>query len=195
MSQPDPEGPDQGSLGTPGGVDVGVARTALADVGSGALDDAKRAAVGAGDRLRTELNARSTDAGDRLVRVADDLGAVADGLAERGSAQPAKLAAEAAQQSRWLGAYLKDSDTERLIADAEDLMRRGAGRRRRRCGPRRLCRRPVSQGVRPPALRAAGRPGRRSDLGRSRDPAWQLFEPAGSAPGAGAGAAQAGEQR
>jgi hypothetical protein len=124
MSQPDPKGPDQGSIGAPGGVDAGDVQAALAGVSSAALDDAKRAAAGASDRIRTELNARSTDAGDRLAQVAGDLGAVADGLAERGSAQPAKLAAEAAQQSRRLGTYLKQSDADRLLADAEDLMRR-----------------------------------------------------------------------
>ena len=125
MSQPDPKGPpDRGSIGAQGGVDVGDVQAALAGVSSAALDDAKRAAAGASDRIRTELNARSTDAGDRLAQVAGDLGAVADGLAERGSAQPAKLAAEAAQQSRRLGTYLKQSDADRLLADAEDLMRR-----------------------------------------------------------------------
>ena len=124
MSQPDPEGPDRGSIDAPGGVDAGDARTALADVGSEALDEARRAATGAGERIRRELNARSTDAGDRLARVGGDLGAVADGLAERGSEQPAKLAAEAALQTDRLGTYLKESDSDRLLADTEDLMRR-----------------------------------------------------------------------
>ena len=115
MGQLEPEGPDAGSLGTGGGV---------GDIGTEALGEARRAAVGAGDRLRTELSARSSDAGDRLVQVAGDLRVVADELAERGSAQPAKLAAEAAQQSGRLGGYLRESDAERLLADAEDLMRR-----------------------------------------------------------------------
>ena len=193
MAQPDPERPDQGSLGASGGLDVGDARTALADVGSGALNDAKRAAVGAGDRLRTELNARSTDAGDRLVRVADDLGAVADGLAERGSAQPAKLAAEAAQQSRWLGTYLKDSDTERLMADAEDLMRRE---------PAAVAAGAALAGfVAARFLKASAHRRYAQRAGQAADRATGVpaippgsFGPADPAPAAGAGAAQAGEQ-
>jgi len=166
----------------------------LADVGSEALDDAKRAAVGAGDRLRTELNARTIDAGDRLVRVADDLGAVADGLAERGSAQPAKLAAEVAQQSRSLGTYLKDSDTERLMADAEDLMRRE---------PAAVAAGAALAGfVAARFLKASAHQRYVQRAGQAADRASGVpeIQPGGldrtdSAPEAGAGAAQAGEQR
>ena len=189
MSQPDPKGPDQGSTGAPGGLDVGDVQAALAGVSSAALDDAKRAAAGASDRIRTGLDARSTDAGDRLAQVAGDLGAVADGLAERGSAQPAKLAAEAAQQSRRLGTYLKQSDADRLLADAEDLMRRqpaavaagaalagfaAAARFLKASAHRPLC--------------AAGGPGRRSGLGRKTiQPGG--FAPTDPAPVAGSGVA------
>lgn len=123
MSRPDPEGTEQGSIDAPKGV-LEDARTAVADVGGAALEDASRAAAGAGARVRTEIDTRSTDAGDRLATVAGDLRAVADGLAERGSAQPAKLAAQASQQSNRLSNYLKESDPDRLLADAEDLMRR-----------------------------------------------------------------------
>jgi len=194
MSQPDPEAPDQGSLGAPGGVDVGGARTALTNVGSGALDDAKLAAVGAGDRIRTELNARSADAGDRLVRVADDLRAVADGLAERGSAQPAKLAAEAAQQSRWLGSYLKESDAERLVADAEDLIRRepaavAAGAALAGFVAARFLKASAHRRYVQRAGKAADRTSGGPEV-QSGGP-----DPTDSAPAAGAGAAQAVEQR
>jgi hypothetical protein len=128
------------------------------------------------------------------VRCVDDLGAVAGGLAGRGSAQPAKLAAEAAQQSRWLGAYLKDSDTERLMADAEDLMRRepaavAAGAALAGFVAARFLKASAHR-------RYVQRSGQAADRA-SGVPAIQPggLDPADSAPAAGAGAAQAGERR
>ncbi len=122
MSEPDRESADRPPVDEPDALEAGTGTPT--QLGASALDDATRVAGGAVDRVRAEVDTRTTEAGDRLERIANDLRVVADGLAGQGEEQPARLASEAARQSDRLGTYLRASDSDRLLADSEEFIRR-----------------------------------------------------------------------
>ena len=122
MSEPDRESADRPPVDEPKAREAGTGTPT--QLGASALDDATRVAGGAVERVRAEVDTRTTEAGDRLERIANDLRVVADGLAGQGEEQPARLASEAARQSDRLGTYLRESDADRLLADSEELIRR-----------------------------------------------------------------------
>jgi hypothetical protein len=77
-----------------------------------------------GSQLRSQVDQRSTDAGDRVGGIASDVRAVGASLREQGKDQPAKLAEQAADRAERLGSYLKESDADRILGDVEDFGRR-----------------------------------------------------------------------
>jgi hypothetical protein len=98
-----------------------------ADTGSAtdqAKDQAKRAAGQARSTLRSQVDQRSTDAGERVGGFASDVRSVGDQLRDQGKDQPAKLADQAADSAERLGDYLKRSDADRILSDVEDFGRR-----------------------------------------------------------------------
>lgn len=76
------------------------------------------------DRARSELDKRSTEAGERVTGTADDLRSVGDELRAQGKDGPAKVAGQAADRIEKAGTYLTESDADRLLHDAEDFGRR-----------------------------------------------------------------------
>ena len=105
--------PDRSDVSGLGGEAVEQARAA----GGQLLDDSR-------DRARAEVDHRSTWAGERVVGIAADVRDVAGDLRARGKDQPARLAEDAARRIEHFGDYLRDSDTDRILADARDLGRR-----------------------------------------------------------------------
>ncbi len=89
-----------------------------------AQEAAGQAKEKAGSQLRTQVDQRSTDAGERVGGFASDVRTVGDTLREQGKDQPAKLADQAAERAERLGSYLKDSDADRILGDIEDFGRR-----------------------------------------------------------------------
>ena len=89
-----------------------------------AQEAAGQAKQKAGSQLRSQVDQRSTDAGHRVGGLASDVRAVCESLREQGKDQPAKLAEQAADRAERLGSYLKESDADRILGDAEDFGRR-----------------------------------------------------------------------
>jgi hypothetical protein len=100
---------------------------ATPDTGS-ATDQAKEQAKQATDKarsgLRSQVDQRSTDAGERVGGFASDVRSVGDQLRDQGKDGPAKLADQAADRAERLGGYLKSSDADRILDDVEDFGRR-----------------------------------------------------------------------
>ena len=89
-----------------------------------AKDQAQQAAGQAKSTLRTQVDQRSTEAGERVGGFASDVRSIGDQLREQGKDQPAKLAGQAADRAEQLGEYLRGSDADRILQDVEDFGRR-----------------------------------------------------------------------
>jgi hypothetical protein len=74
--------------------------------------------------LRSQVDQRTTDAGQRVGGLASDVRTVGAQLREQGKDRPAKLADQAADRAERLGSYLTESDADRILDDIEDLGRR-----------------------------------------------------------------------
>jgi ElaB/YqjD/DUF883 family membrane-anchored ribosome-binding protein len=87
-------------------------------------EQAQQAAGQAKSTVRSQVDQRSTDAGERVGGFASDVRSVGDQLRQQGKDQPAKLAEQAADRAERLGDYLKQSDADRILGDIEDFGRR-----------------------------------------------------------------------
>jgi hypothetical protein len=89
-----------------------------------AKEQAQQAAGQAKSTLRTQVDQRSTEAGERVGGFASDARSVGEQLRRQGKDQPAKLAEQAADRAERFGDYLKTSDADRILRDVEDFGRR-----------------------------------------------------------------------
>jgi hypothetical protein len=89
-----------------------------------AQEKAQEAAAKASDKIRAQVDQRSTDAGEKIAGTAGDIRSVGQQLREQGKDQPAKIADQAAQRIERVGNWLRDSDSERMLQDVEDFGRR-----------------------------------------------------------------------
>ena len=89
-----------------------------------AQQQARQVAGQARDRIRGQVDDRSTQAGHQLSGQAEDIRTVAQQLREQGKDKPAQLVDQAAQQTDRVASYLRDSDADRMLNDAEDFARR-----------------------------------------------------------------------
>jgi hypothetical protein len=89
-----------------------------------AKEQAQQAAGQAKGAVRTQVDQRSTDAGQKVGGFASDVRSVGDQLREQGKDQPAKLAEQAADRAEQVSRYLTDSDGDRILGDIEDFGRR-----------------------------------------------------------------------
>lgn len=76
------------------------------------------------DKLREQLDQRSTTAGETVADTAQDLRSVGEELRKQGKDAPARFADRAAEQTERVGSYLKEADSERMLSDLEDFGRR-----------------------------------------------------------------------
>lgn len=100
-----------------------MAETAT-DVREQAQEKAQEVASKTSDRARAQVDQRSTELGQRVGSTADDIRTIGQQLRDQGKDQPAKLAEQAAGHVERAGAWLRDSDSDRLLADVEDFGRR-----------------------------------------------------------------------
>jgi ElaB/YqjD/DUF883 family membrane-anchored ribosome-binding protein len=100
------------------------AQQKVQDVGRQAQQQAQNMAGQARDRIRGQVDQRSTQAGEQIAGQAGDIRTVAQQLREQGKDKPAQLAEQAAQQGDRVASYLKESDAHRMIGDAESFARR-----------------------------------------------------------------------
>jgi ElaB/YqjD/DUF883 family membrane-anchored ribosome-binding protein len=107
-----------------GGGTTDQAKEKAQEAAGQAKEKAQEAAGQAKNRLTTEVDTRSTQAGEQLRSTADDVRSVAVELRGQGKDKPAELAEKAAERVQEVGDYLHRSDGDRLLRDAEDFARR-----------------------------------------------------------------------
>src|SRR3954469_17506600 len=88
-----------------------------------AQEKAQQAKGAARDRARTEVDTRSTQAGEQVQSAAQDARSVGEHLRSQGKDKPAELADKAAERAEQIGDYLKRSDGDTILRDAERLGR------------------------------------------------------------------------
>jgi ElaB/YqjD/DUF883 family membrane-anchored ribosome-binding protein len=76
------------------------------------------------ERATAELDRRSTHAGEKTAEAADDVRDIARQLRDKDRETPARLADEVAERMERFSAYLTQTDTDQIIADARDFGRR-----------------------------------------------------------------------
>jgi hypothetical protein len=89
-----------------------------------AQDRAREAADHARGRVSDQLDRRSTQLGEQVGSSAGDARSVAEQLRNQGKQTPARYVEQAADRAERLGGYLRESDGDRLLNDAEDFARR-----------------------------------------------------------------------
>jgi hypothetical protein len=102
-----------------GGGATGKAQEAAAT----AQEKTQQAAGRARDRVRDQVDTRSSQVGEQAESVAQDVRSVGEHLRGEGKDKPAELADKAAARVAELGDYLKRSDGDALLRDAERLGR------------------------------------------------------------------------
>ena len=86
------------------------------------------------DRVREEIDRRSTDAGSQVRSVADGLRQASTDLRKEGNPAVAKVADTAAEKIDGVASYLTSSDADALLRDLDTLATPpGASNRRRLC--------------------------------------------------------------
>jgi hypothetical protein len=89
-----------------------------------AQDKAREAADHARGRVRDQLDQRSTQLGEQVGSSVGDARSVAEQLRTQGKETPARYVEQAADRAERLGGYLRETDGDRLLNDAEDFARR-----------------------------------------------------------------------
>jgi ElaB/YqjD/DUF883 family membrane-anchored ribosome-binding protein len=121
-----------GGYGTPSsssrpgdGADVREqAQEKASEVKEQAKEQAQQVAGQARSRLQTEVDARSTQAGQQVTQQASDMRSVAEQLRSQGKDAPAKVADQVAERVERTGQWLTNSDADQILHDVEDFGRR-----------------------------------------------------------------------
>ena len=108
----------------PEGSSTEQAKQKAQDAKQQAQQQAQRVAGQARDRVRVQVDQRSTQAGEQIAGQAGDLRAVADQLYGQGKDRPAQLTERAAQETERVAWYLKDADADRILGDVEGFARK-----------------------------------------------------------------------
>jgi ElaB/YqjD/DUF883 family membrane-anchored ribosome-binding protein len=87
-------------------------------------EKAQEATDQARGRVRDEVDRRSTDAGEQATSVADAIRQASQQLREQGKDQAARPMDQAADRMESAGRWLRDSDGDAILRDAEDFGRR-----------------------------------------------------------------------
>ena len=99
-------------------------REKATEVAGQAQEKAQRAAGRAREQVRTQVDQRSTTAGQKVSAQGGDLRDVGGQLREQGKDGPAKLADQAADHVERAGSWLTESDADTIMRDVEDLARK-----------------------------------------------------------------------
>lgn len=78
----------------------------------------------AGSKLRTELDSRSSQAGEQVSSTADALRRVSQELRSQQNERPAQLVEQAAKGADRLGRYLGQADADQILRDLQGFARR-----------------------------------------------------------------------
>jgi hypothetical protein len=119
-------GTAEGSGGATGAVQgaAGQAGQKLQEGKEQAAQTMKQGAQQARGQLRSQLDTRSTQAGEQMTTLADTLRSTGDQLRSQGKSSHADMADRVASRVDGLGGYLSNSDADRLLDDIESFARR-----------------------------------------------------------------------
>ena len=78
----------------------------------------------AGDRVRHELDVRSTDAGEQVGLTANAMRRTGEQLLSEGNDTPAKVVTAVADRAERLGGYLTQANADQMLRDVENFARR-----------------------------------------------------------------------
>jgi ElaB/YqjD/DUF883 family membrane-anchored ribosome-binding protein len=87
-------------------------------------DAAQQAKGQTRERLRTQIDERSTQAGEQMRSTAQAVRRASTQLREEGKETPAKVVDQVADRAERLGTYLGDADGNKILRDVEDFARR-----------------------------------------------------------------------
>ena len=99
-------------------------QTADGNVKEEAQAAAGNAASKAQELARTQVDDRSSQAGEQVASMASDLRSVSEQLRGQENEKAADLAERVAGKAEDVGGYLTESDAEKILSDIEDLGRR-----------------------------------------------------------------------
>jgi ElaB/YqjD/DUF883 family membrane-anchored ribosome-binding protein len=117
--------PDTGiSPGQTGDTTAGQAKDKAQQVAGQAQDKVQDARQQARHRMRDQVDQRSTQAGEQVCSTAGDVRSVATELRNQGKDAPARYAEQAADRVERAGDWLRQSDGDAILRDAEDFARR-----------------------------------------------------------------------
>ncbi len=88
------------------------------------MNEVSEQARSAQEKVREQLDQRSSEAGERVAGSAQDLRSVGEELRKQGKDTPARFADRAADQTERVGSYLRESDADKMLSDVEDFGRR-----------------------------------------------------------------------
>jgi hypothetical protein len=89
-----------------------------------AQEKGQQAAAQAKSKLREQVDQRSSQAAEQVNQQASDLRSVSQSLRDQGKEGPAKAADRLAGYAEKAGSYLREKDSDALLADVEDFGRR-----------------------------------------------------------------------
>jgi ElaB/YqjD/DUF883 family membrane-anchored ribosome-binding protein len=103
---------------------TGGAQQMVQDKAQQAKEQVQQATGSAQDRIREQVDTRSTEAGHQVDLVGQAIRTAGEQLGGQGNELPAKVAEQLAQRTEQLGGYLRESDADRILGDLEDFARR-----------------------------------------------------------------------
>jgi hypothetical protein len=89
-----------------------------------AKEQVKQPTGSAQDRIREQIDTRSTEAGHQIDSVGQAMRTASEQLKGQGNELPAKVAEQLAQRAEQAGSYLRESDADRIVGDLENFGRR-----------------------------------------------------------------------
>lgn len=106
----------------------GADARAKAQQAAGQAHDKVQAAAGqAQAKVREQLDQRSSQLADQAHQQASDLRSVSEALRDQGKDRPAQAVDRLAGYAERAGSYLRDTDADSMLSDAEDFGRRKPG--------------------------------------------------------------------
>ena len=100
------------------------AQSKTGEIAGKAQNTAQQGAGQAQEKLREQLNERSSQVAAKINAQASDMRSVSAALREQGKHGPAGAADRIAGYAENVGGYLRDKDSDQLLADMEDFGRR-----------------------------------------------------------------------
>ena len=104
--------------------DERTAQTQAREIAGQAQTTGQQAAGQAQEKLREQLNQRSSQIAVKITEQASDMHSVSEALRDQGKDGPAQAADRIAGYAENVGGYLREKDSDQLLADLEDFGRR-----------------------------------------------------------------------